>query len=158
MCRILFGADFVHDNTVMTSLTNCNSPLVWAETVLSVIRAYAASSQARIISPFIMQGANTPITTAGGFSQLDAEALAEIAYAQLVRTGAPVIYGATLSTVSMKSGAPPCQSGVRQGALSLDGRQRGRQVGDGVRRMQAGGGCRARAYPRGRASGADHRQ
>lgn len=106
MCRILFGAGFVHDNTVMTSLTNCNSPLVWDETMLSVIRVYAASNQACIISPFIMQGANTPITTAGAFSQLNAEALAGIAYAQLVRAGAPVVYGATLSTVSMKSGAP----------------------------------------------------
>lgn len=57
MCRILFGADFVQDNTVMTSLTNCNSPLVWDETMLSVIRVYAASNQACIISPFIMQGA-----------------------------------------------------------------------------------------------------
>ena len=106
MCRILFGADFVQDNTVMTSLTNCNSPLVWDETMLSVIRVYAASKQACLISPFIMQGANTPITTAGAFSQLNAEALAGVAYAQLVRAGAPVIYGATLSTVSMKSGAP----------------------------------------------------
>jgi trimethylamine--corrinoid protein Co-methyltransferase len=53
-----------------------------------------------------MQGANAPITTAGAFAQLNAEALAGIAFAQLVRPGAPVIYGATLSTVSMGTGAP----------------------------------------------------
>jgi trimethylamine--corrinoid protein Co-methyltransferase len=56
--------------------------------------------------PSSCRGANTPTTTAGAFAQLNAEALAGIAYAQLVRPGAPVIYGATLSTVSMKSGAP----------------------------------------------------
>lgn len=106
MCRILFGDEFLESHTVMTSLINCNSPLVWDATMLSVIRVYAAANQACIISPFIMQGANTPITTAGAFAQLNAEALAGIAYAQLIRPGAPVIYGATLSTVSMKSGAP----------------------------------------------------
>ena len=106
MCELVFGRDFVRDNAVMTSLINCNSPLVWDETMLSVIRVYAAAGQACLISPFIMQGANTPVTTAGAFAQLNAEALAGIAYCQLLRAGAPVIYGATLSTVSMKSGAP----------------------------------------------------
>ena len=106
MAEILFGEDFVASDTVMTSLINCNSPLVWDETMLSVVRVYAAHNQACLISPFIMQGANTPITTAGAFAQLNAEALAGIAYCQLVRPGAPVIYGATLSTVSMQSGAP----------------------------------------------------
>ncbi len=106
MCRILHGAAFLDSHTVMTSLINCNSPLVWDETMLSVLRVYAGAGQACIISPFIMQGANTPITTAGAFAQLNAEALAGIAYAQLVRAGAPCVYGATLSTVSMKTGAP----------------------------------------------------
>lgn len=106
MCRILFGGEFVEQNTVMTSLINCNSPLVWDQTMLSVIRVYAAANQACIISPFIMQGANTPTTTAGAFAQLNAEALAGIAYAQLVRPGVPVVYGATLSTVAMQTGSP----------------------------------------------------
>jgi len=74
--------------------------------MLSVMRIYASANQACIISPFIMQGANTPITTSGAYAQLNAEALAGIAYAQLIRPRAPVIYGATLSTVSMKTGAP----------------------------------------------------
>ncbi len=106
MCRILFGDDFVDQHTVMTSLINCNSPLVWDATMLSALRVYARANQACLISPFIMQGANTPITTIGAMAQLNAEALAGIAYVQLVRAGAPVIYGATLSTVSMQTGAP----------------------------------------------------
>ncbi|MDP6413328.1 MAG: trimethylamine methyltransferase family protein [Arenicellales bacterium] len=106
MCRILFEGSFPDSHTVMTSLTNCNSPLVWDGTTLSVIRVYAEANQACIISPFIMQGANTPVTTAGAFALLNAEALAGIAYAQLVRPGAPVIYGATLSTASMQTGSP----------------------------------------------------
>lgn len=106
MCRLLFGDEFVNHHTVMTSLVNCNSPLVWDSTMLAVLRVYAAANQACLISPFIMQGANTPITTLGAMSQLNAEALAGIAYAQLVRPGAPMVYGATLSTVSMQTGSP----------------------------------------------------
>jgi trimethylamine--corrinoid protein Co-methyltransferase len=121
MCRILYGAEFLENNTVMTSLTNCNSPLVWDETMLSVIRVYAAANQACIISPFIMQGANTPITTAGAFAQLNAEGLAGVAYTQLVRPGAPVVYGATLSTVSMKTGAPMYGTSETQQLMFLTG-------------------------------------
>ena len=121
MCRILYGAEFVENNTVMTSLINCNSPLVWDETMLSVVRVYAAANQACIISPFIMQGANTPITTAGAYALLNAEALAGIAYAQIVRPGAPVIHGATLSTVSMKTGAPMYGTSETQQLMFLTG-------------------------------------
>lgn len=121
MCRILYGDEFLNANTVMTSLINCNSPLVWDETMLSVMRVYAAAGQACIISPFIMQGANTPITTAGAFSQLNAEALAGIAYAQIVRPGAPCVYGATLSTVSMNTGAPMYGTSETQLLMFLTG-------------------------------------
>ncbi len=121
LCRILHGEDFLEHNTVLTSLINCNSPLVWDETMLSVLRVYAAANQACIISPFIMQGANTPITTVGAFAQLNAEALAGICYAQLVRPGAPVVYGATLSTVSMKTGAPMYGTSETQHLMFLTG-------------------------------------
>lgn len=121
LCRILYGDAFLDRNTVMTSLINCNSPLVWDDTMLSVLRVYAAANQACIISPFIMQGANTPITTAGAYAQLNAEALAGIAYAQLVRPGAPVVYGATLSTVSMKTGAPMYGTSETQLLMFLTG-------------------------------------
>jgi trimethylamine--corrinoid protein Co-methyltransferase len=39
-------------------------------------------------------------------AQLNAEALSALAYTQVIRKGAPAIYGHYLSTVSMKSGAP----------------------------------------------------
>jgi trimethylamine---corrinoid protein Co-methyltransferase len=106
MCRILFGAEFVENNVVMTSLVNCNSPLVWDATMLEALRTYAAAGQAVIISPFLMQGASTPSTMAGVLAQNNAEALAAIAYAQLVRAGAPMVFGSSGTTVSMQTGAP----------------------------------------------------
>jgi trimethylamine--corrinoid protein Co-methyltransferase len=48
----------------------------------------------------------SPVTVAGTVTQILAEALAGIAYIQLVRPGAPVIFGTFASSVSMQSGAP----------------------------------------------------
>jgi trimethylamine--corrinoid protein Co-methyltransferase len=53
-----------------------------------------------------MAGANAPASPVAAVAQLNAEALAGIAFAQLCRAGAPVIYGHFLATVSMRSGAP----------------------------------------------------
>ena len=51
-------------------------------------------------------GAMTPVTLAGALTQQNAEALFGIALTQLVRPGAPVVYGGFTSNVDMKTGAP----------------------------------------------------
>ena len=106
MAAIVFGREFVADNTVTTSIANCNSPLVWDATMLDAVKVYAASNQAVLFTPFVLSGASTPASTLGSVAQLNAEALAGIAFAQLVRPGAPAVYGEWIATVSMKSGAP----------------------------------------------------
>ena len=100
------GGTDTGERTVLISLVNGNSPLVWDATMLGAMKVYARHRQALIVSPFIMQGANTPVTTAGALAQLNAEAVAGMAFAQLVRPGTPVVYGNTIATVSMQSGAP----------------------------------------------------
>ncbi len=106
LSKVLFGDDFVEDNTVLISVTNCNSPLVWDATMLSALRVYARHNQAVLVTPFIMAGAMSPASTAGSIAQLNAEAIAGMCFAQLVRPGAPVVYGNFVTTVSMQSGAP----------------------------------------------------
>jgi len=106
MVKILFGEEFVERNTVMISLVNCNSPLVWDETMLGALKVYARANQAVIVAPFVLAGANTPASAMGAVAQLNAEALAGIAFAQLCRPAAPMIYGHFLAAVSMRSGAP----------------------------------------------------
>lgn len=106
MCEILFGADYIRDHTVMTSVVNCNSPLVWDASMLGALRHYAEHNQAVLITPFIMAGAMAPVATAGAIAQLNAEVTAGLAYAQLVKPGVPMVYGSFLATVSMQSGAP----------------------------------------------------
>ncbi|MEM7537867.1 MAG: trimethylamine methyltransferase family protein [Chloroflexota bacterium] len=106
MCEILFGKDYLEDHCVVTGNVNGNSPLVWDQTMLSSLRAFSKRNQPLLISPFVLGGANTPASTVPTVVQLNAEALVCLAYSQIVRKGAPVIYGHYLSTVSMKSGAP----------------------------------------------------
>ena len=106
MAKIVFGADFVDQNAVVTSLINANSPLVWDATMLGALRTYAAANQACIVTPFILAGAMAPVTSAGVAAQTLAEALGGMTLAQLVRPGAPVILGSFASSMSMQSGAP----------------------------------------------------
>jgi len=88
------------------SLINANSPLVWDSTMLGAARAYAEANQAVIMTPFILAGAMSPATAAGAATQTLAEAMAGMAYVQLVRPGAPVVFGSFASSMSMQSGAP----------------------------------------------------
>jgi len=123
MAGVLFGEEFVQQNTVMTSLININSPLTFDGIMMGALEVYAANNQAAIISPFIVGGAMAPVSVAGTLTQVLAEALAGIAYSQLVRPGAPVIMGAFVTSIDMNSGAPtfgtPEASHITYGAGQL---------------------------------------
>ncbi|ACM01014.1 trimethylamine methyltransferase family protein [Cereibacter sphaeroides] len=123
MAKLLFGADFVDRNTVMTSLVNINSPLTFDATMMGALEVYAAANQAAIVSPFIVGGAMAPVTVAGTLTQVLAEVLAGVAYSQLIRPGAPVIFGAFVTSIDMNSGAPtfgtPEASHITYGAGQL---------------------------------------
>ncbi len=105
IARIAFGGDLA-DRTVMTSLINAASPMRWDATMLGAATTYARANQACVISPFILAGAMSPVTVAGLAAQSLAEALSGMAYLQLVRPGAPVVFGTFASTMSMATGAP----------------------------------------------------
>ena len=123
MCEILFGKEFVQQNTVMTSLININSPMTFDDVMMGALEVYATNNQACIISPFIVGGAMAPVSVAGTLTQVLAEALAGIAYSQLIRPGAPVIMGAFVTSIDMNSGAPtfgtPEASHISYGAGQL---------------------------------------
>ncbi len=106
MAKIVFGDDFVENNCVMINLINANSPMTFDATMLGALKVYAKHNQATMISPFIVAGAMSPVTVAAVAAQSLAEGLCGMALAQLVRPGAPVIYGNFVSSMSMQSGAP----------------------------------------------------
>jgi trimethylamine--corrinoid protein Co-methyltransferase len=106
MCEILFGKEFVQENTVMTSLININSPMTFDSIMMGALEVYAKNNQACIISPFIVGGAMAPVSVMGTLTQVLAEVMAGIAYSQIIRPGAPVIFGTFVTSIDMNSGAP----------------------------------------------------
>jgi trimethylamine---corrinoid protein Co-methyltransferase len=92
--------------TTIINLINVNSPMTYDATMLGSLKVYARANQATIVTPFILAGAMSPVTVAGTVAQTLAEALAGLAFVQLINPGAPVVLGSFASSVSMQSGAP----------------------------------------------------
>ena len=85
---------------------NTNSPRQLDIPMSMGIIDFAAAGQATIMTPFTLSGAMAPVSLAGALVLQHIEALAAITLSQVVRAGAPIVYGAFTSNVDMKSGAP----------------------------------------------------
>jgi trimethylamine--corrinoid protein Co-methyltransferase len=88
------------------TIVNTNSPLKLDTPMLRGIIEMSSRNQIVCITPFTLSGAMAPVTIAGALVEQNAEALAGLAFTQLVRRGSPAIYGGFTSNVDMKSGAP----------------------------------------------------
>lgn len=136
MAKLVFGADFMAENAVIQANINVNSPLVYDETMSSVLRTYAEAGQCVAVSPAIFAGAMGPVSPAAVAAQTLAEIMVGIALAKLVRPGTPCVFGSFHSTMSLKSGA--LMFGTPEANLvTLALGQLGRRLGVPVR---AGGG------------------
>jgi len=88
------------------TVINTNSPLTLDIPMADGIIDFAREGQVSIITPFTLAGAMAPVTIAGALTLAHAEALCGLVLAQIVRPGAPIIYGSFTSNVDMKSGSP----------------------------------------------------
>ncbi len=96
---------FAQEPSIFT-IINSNSPLKLDDYMLQGIIEMSSRNQPVVLTPFTLAGAMAPVTIAGALVQQNAEALAGIAFTQIVRKGAPAVYGGFTSNVDMKSGAP----------------------------------------------------
>ncbi|WP_170405417.1 trimethylamine methyltransferase family protein [Ruegeria arenilitoris] len=132
MARIAFGSDFVDRNCVIMANINMNSPLVFDYAMSGAIRTYAAAGQCPVIVPFVLGGATAPVSMIAAVTQAYSEVLVGCALAQLVRPGAPVIFGNFVTSVDLKTGSP--SFGTPESALaSYVAGQLARRVGLPVR-------------------------
>lgn len=88
------------------TIINSSSPLRLDGPMLQGIIEMSSRNQVVVLTPFTLAGAMAPVTIAGALVQQNAEALAGIAFTQMVRKGAPAMYGGFTSNVDMKTGAP----------------------------------------------------
>src|ERR1700678_877003 len=88
------------------TIINTNSPLQLDIPMADGIIDFAKAGQVLIITPFTLAGAMAPVTIAGALTLAHAEFLAGLTLAQIVKPGAPIVYGSFTSNVDMKSGSP----------------------------------------------------
>ena len=100
------SAEQLEQEPSLFSIINSSSPLRLDTPMLQGIIEMSSRNQIIVMTPFTLAGAMAPVTLAGALAQQNAEALAGIAFTQIVRPGAPVAYGGFTSNVDMKSGAP----------------------------------------------------
>lgn len=105
LATVYGGRDKLMDAPATVSLCNALSPLQFSEEMASSIVELARGGQAIVVASLIMTGGSGPITIAGVLTLQNAEILAGITLAQLVRPGCPVIYGSTSSAMDPKSGS-----------------------------------------------------
>jgi trimethylamine--corrinoid protein Co-methyltransferase len=109
MAKLVFGADFVDENTVLINLINANSPMTFDGTMLGALKVYARNNQATIVTPFILSGAMAPVTPVGVMTQTLAEAIRSRPWCCSAWRPWPAAW-ACPSAPAARSAAPRCRT------------------------------------------------
>ena len=105
MAAILFGSRFdLASKPVIFGIAGSLTPLKYDARMLGAIMEYAAAGQPLVVSSLAIAGATGPVTLAGNLALQNAEVLAGIVLAQLVREGTPVIFGGVSTNAEMRNG------------------------------------------------------
>jgi len=104
MLQIVFGnKEALINKPRIVTIISPLSPLQFDEKMLDTLMIYGEYGQPMIIAPAVMAGTTGPVTLAGTIALSNAETLAGIITAQMVRPGTPVLYGSASATADMKS-------------------------------------------------------
>ena len=105
MAAILFGGrDQIESAPGIVSIIGPLTPLKYDARMLGALMEYAAAGQVPLVASLAIAGATGPVTLAGNLALQNAEVLAGIVLAQLVREGTPVIFGGASSNTEMHNG------------------------------------------------------
>jgi trimethylamine--corrinoid protein Co-methyltransferase len=105
MASILFGSPAeLASRPVIFGIVGALTPLKYDARMLEALMEYAAAGQPQIIASLAIAGATGPVTMAGNLALQNAEVMAGIILAQLVREGTPVIFGGVSSNAEMRNG------------------------------------------------------
>jgi trimethylamine--corrinoid protein Co-methyltransferase len=107
MAEIVYGGrDVIEAEPVLMGVVNPNSPLIWDFRMTDALTVWAEANQPIIVTPFLLAGATSAVSVAGGLAQQVAEALSGVALAQLIRPGVPCLYGSFFTVTDMRTGSP----------------------------------------------------
>ena len=106
MAAIAFGGEEkIAEDPVMLPIISVIAPLQYSEEMAGSLIDCARAGQPILDASLVMAGTSGPVTLAGVVALQNAEVLAGLTLAQLVRPGIPFIYGATSCPIDMKTGA-----------------------------------------------------
>lgn len=88
------------------SIINTNTPLQYDVPMTIGVMDMARHGQPTLLTPFVIAGASTPATIASAMAITCAEVLFGVTLAQLVRPGAPILFGCASKNVDMRTGSP----------------------------------------------------
>lgn len=104
MLDIVFGKESLISTPRILTIINSTSPLQFDKDTLDTLLLFAEQGQPVIVTPATMAGTTGPITLAGTIALSNAEILAGIIVAQMLREGTPVMYGMQSTAADMKTG------------------------------------------------------
>jgi trimethylamine--corrinoid protein Co-methyltransferase len=129
------GRDVIEREPALMIVVNPNSPLIWDTRMVQALLVSAEANQPIVVTPFLLAGGTAPVTMAGALSIQVAEALSGVALAQLVRPGAPCLFGSFFTALDMRTGSPAF--GMPEALLAV---LAGRQLADRYGLPYRGGG------------------
>ncbi len=100
------GRAVIEDEPALLGIVNPNSPLIWDFRMTDALVVWAEWAQPIVVTPFLLAGGTAPVSVAGALAQQVAEALSGVALAQVVRPGAPCLYGSFFTALDMRTGSP----------------------------------------------------
>jgi trimethylamine---corrinoid protein Co-methyltransferase len=100
------GHDAIAETAGIMGVVNPNSPLIWDFRMVDALMEWASFNQPVIVTPFLLAGGTAPVSVSGALSIQVAEALTGVAMAQVVREGAPAMYGSFFTSLDMRTGSP----------------------------------------------------
>ncbi|HWR09936.1 trimethylamine methyltransferase family protein [Sporomusa sp.] len=118
MLGIIFGQDELLHKPRALTIANTNTPLQFDKNMLETMMGFVKYRQPVIIAACSMAGTTAPVTLAGTIALTNAEVLAGIAVAQMLREGTPVVYGSQTTTSDMRTGS--IATGSPEGALCYE--------------------------------------
>lgn len=114
MCAFGSKTELIRQPRLLT-IVNTNTPLQMDRRMLDTLLTFAEYGQPVAVTSGAMAGSTAPVTLAGMLAVANAEVLAAIALAQMVRPGTPVVYATQCETSDMRNGSAAI--GSPEGAL-----------------------------------------
>lgn len=118
MLATVFSKEDLSRHARAITIVNTNTPLQFDKNMLETMLVFVKHSQPVIIAAASMAGTTAPVTLAGTIALTNAEVLAGIAVAQMLKAGTPVVYGSQSTTADMRTGS--IAIGSPEGALCYE--------------------------------------